>query len=179
MGTTNVNRSFQILTLTLSHPPPTNTSLGVCFEYEQVPIAIEKGGEYKIIITDFYYRLYFHRPSGKCNECRLNLLNLQLRNYRIRVRLTHRSWFTWSSSWRNVAGSSRQMIGENTEFPLDAILKEESDRSPVLRGFGRFSAFCARVWWEREVCESLTVGAFHLRKKPGNFGDSKSGISDW
>ena len=22
-------------------------------------------------------------------------------------------------------------------------------------------------------------GAFHLRKKPGNFGGSKSGISDW
>ena len=30
------------------------------------------------------------------------------------------------------------MIRENTEFPLDAILKKESDRSPVLRGFGRF-----------------------------------------
>ena len=29
MGTTNVNRSFQILTLTLSHPSPNNTSLGV------------------------------------------------------------------------------------------------------------------------------------------------------
>ena len=26
------------------------------------------------------------------------------------------------------------MIRENTEFPLDAILKEESDHSPVLRG---------------------------------------------
>ena len=24
-----------------------------------------------------------------------------------------------------------------------------------------------------------TMGAFHLRKKPGNFGGSKSGISDW
>ena len=24
-----------------------------------------------------------------------------------------------------------------------------------------------------------TRGAFHLRKKPGNFGGSKSGISDW
>ena len=26
----------------------------------------------------------------------------------------NRSWFTWSSSWRNVAGSSRRMIRENT-----------------------------------------------------------------
>ena len=26
---------------------------------------------------------------------------------------------------------------------------------------------------------SETWGAFHLRKKPGNFGGSKSGISDW
>ena len=25
----------------------------------------------------------------------------------------------------------------------------------------------------------MTTGAFHLRKKPGNFGGSKSGISDW
>ena len=25
----------------------------------------------------------------------------------------------------------------------------------------------------------VSVGAFHLRKKPGNFGGSKSGISDW
>ena len=24
-----------------------------------------------------------------------------------------------------------------------------------------------------------TMGAFHLGKKPGNFGGSKSGISDW
>ena len=24
-----------------------------------------------------------------------------------------------------------------------------------------------------------TMGAFHLREKPGNFGGSKSGISDW
>ena len=24
-----------------------------------------------------------------------------------------------------------------------------------------------------------TLGAFHLRKKPENFGGSKSGISDW
>ena len=24
-----------------------------------------------------------------------------------------------------------------------------------------------------------TMGAFHLRQKPGNFGGSKSGISDW
>ena len=27
--------------------------------------------------------------------------------------------------------------------------------------------------------DSLTQGAFHLRKKLGNFGGSKSGISDW
>ena len=27
--------------------------------------------------------------------------------------------------------------------------------------------------------EQVTEGAFHLRKKPGNFGGSKSGISDW
>ena len=25
----------------------------------------------------------------------------------------------------------------------------------------------------------VTVGAFHLGKKPGNFGGSESGISDW
>ena len=25
----------------------------------------------------------------------------------------------------------------------------------------------------------VSRGAFHLRKKPGNFGGSKSGISDW
>ena len=25
----------------------------------------------------------------------------------------------------------------------------------------------------------VIVGAFHLGKKPGNFGGSKSGISDW
>ena len=80
----------------------------------------------------------FHLPSCKsagwicwnyrweCSQCR------------VRVWVTHRSWFTWSSSWRNVAGSSRRMIRENTEFPLDAILKEESDLSPVLREFGRF-----------------------------------------
>ena len=27
--------------------------------------------------------------------------------------------------------------------------------------------------------KTKTWGAFHLRKKPGNFGGSKSGISDW
>ena len=27
--------------------------------------------------------------------------------------------------------------------------------------------------------EKKTKGAFHLGKKPGNFGGSKSGISDW
>ena len=59
-------------------------------------------------------RMCFHLPSCKsagwicwnyrweCSQCR------------VRVRVTHRSWFTWSSSWRNVAGSSRRMIRENT-----------------------------------------------------------------
>jgi len=55
------------------------------------------------------------------------------------------------------------MIRENTEFPLDAM-KEESDRSPVLRGLGRFSArecggkvVADAPSREREVCETLTV----------------------
>ena len=29
------------------------------------------------------------------------------------------------------------------------------------------------------VLWSVSWGAFHLRKKPGNFGGSKRGISDW
>ena len=29
------------------------------------------------------------------------------------------------------------------------------------------------------INQELTWGAFHLGKKPGNFGGSKSGISDW
>ena len=152
-----VNRSFQILTLNLSHPPQKPTRYWE-FEYERGPIAIEKGGEYKITLFSPAIMQVQWLPGS---DCRLSLLNLQVCNYRcecsrcrIRVRATHRSWFTWSSSWRNVAGSSRRMIRENTEFPLDAILTEESDRSLVLRGFGRFSAFCAG---EREVCESLTV----------------------
>ena len=153
MCTTNVNRSFQILTLTLTHPPPTNPSLGVWI-WTSAHSHRERGW-----IQDY---LIFTSHHGRCSDCRLNLLNLQVCNYRcecnrcrIRVRVTHRSWFTWSSSWRNVAGSSRRMIRENAEFPLDAILKEESDRSPVLRRFGRFSAFCARVCTGRpsSVCE--------------------------
>ena len=80
----------------------------------------------------------FYLPSCKsagwiCWNC-----GWEYSHCRVRVWVTHRSWFTWSSSWRNVAGSSRRMIRENTEFPLDAILKEESDISPVLREFGRF-----------------------------------------
>ena len=31
----------------------------------------------------------------------------------------------------------------------------------------------------RTVPPDIMMGAFHLRKKPGNFGGSKSGISDW
>ena len=31
----------------------------------------------------------------------------------------------------------------------------------------------------RQTRRSETLGAFHLGKKPGNFGGSKSGISDW
>ena len=30
-----------------------------------------------------------------------------------------------------------------------------------------------------EVKKRKLAGAFHLRKKTGNFGGSKSGISDW
>ena len=38
--------------------------------------------------------------------------------------------------------------------------------TPVAKQFMREAAYEVR-------------GAFHLRKKPGNFGGSKSGISDW
>ena len=63
MGTTNVNHSFQILTLTLSHPPHPPTRHWE-FEYERVPIAIEKGGEYTItlfspaIMSTYVWRKY-------------------------------------------------------------------------------------------------------------------------
>ena len=32
---------------------------------------------------------------------------------------------------------------------------------------------------EKMGCLLEITGAFHLGKKPGNFGGSKSGISDW
>ena len=120
----NVNHSFQILTLTLSHPPPTNTSLGVWI-WTSAHSYRERGW-----IQD--YPIFTRHDASAVNFNRLNLLNLQVCNYRwecsrcrIRVRATHRSWFTWSSSWRNVAGSSRRMIrdfgrhieGINRPFP--------------------------------------------------------------
>ena len=110
---------FHILTLTLPHPPLTNTSLGDWIWTS----AIGEGDEYKITLFS----------PAIIQVRRLNLLNLQVCNYRcecsqcrVRVRVTHRSLFTWSSSWRNVAGSLRRMIRENTEFPLDAIWNKKA-----------------------------------------------------
>ena len=150
MGTTNVNRSFQILTLTLSHPPPTNMSLGVWI-WTSAHSHRERGW-----IQDY---LIFTSHHGRCSDCRLNLLNLQVCNYRcecnrcrIRVRVTHRSWFTWSSSWRNVAGSSRRMIRENTEFPLDAMWNKKAtfpqsyaDLADFRRSVRERSGKCSRI----------------------------------
>ena len=45
MSTTNVNRSFHS-PYPIPHPPTRHWE----FEYERVPIAIEKGGEYKITL---------------------------------------------------------------------------------------------------------------------------------
>ena len=66
---------------------------------------------------------YFHLPSCKSVGWICWNYRWECSLCRVRVRVTHRSWSTWSSSWRNVAGSSRRMIREKTEFPLDAILK--------------------------------------------------------
>ena len=42
------------------------------------------------------------------------------------------------------------------------------------------AVFGKKTLFGREVTEILVIkGAFHLGKKPGNFGGSKSGISDW
>ena len=32
---------------------------------------------------------------------------------------------------------------------------------------------------KRHLKSEVALGAFHLGKRPGNFGGSKSGISDW
>ena len=92
MGTTNVNRSSQILTLTLPHPPPTNTSL-------EVWIWTSAHSHKKGVITRLHYS---HQPSGKCSDCRLNLLNLQVCNYRcecsrcrVRVRVIYTSFLVY------------------------------------------------------------------------------------
>ena len=57
------------------------------------------------------------------------------------------------------ADSPRQLAGT----------RDESNPQERLRGIeATHDPLCAK-----------TVGAFHLRKKPGNFVGSKSGISDW
>ena len=70
----------------------------------------------------------FHLPSCKSAGWSCWNYRWECSLCRVRVWVTHRSWLTWSSSWRNVAGRSRRMIRENTKFPLDAILKEEKKR---------------------------------------------------
>ena len=42
-----------------------------------------------------------------------------------------------------------------------------------------FIAYGSSVFESVDKAPNLFLGAFHLRKKPGNFGGSKSGISDW
>ena len=97
--------------------------------------------------------------------CRLNLLNLQVGNYwcecsqcRVRVRVTHRSWFTWSSSWRNVAESSRRMIRENTEFPLDAIWNEKATFPQSYADLADFR--CLYVYTKRQTWICTTWPSF-------------------
>ena len=70
----------------------------------------------------------FHLPSCKSAGWSCWNYRWECSLCRVRVWVTHRSWLTWSSSWRNVAGRSRRMIRENTKFPLDAILKEKKKR---------------------------------------------------
>ena len=95
-------------------------------------------------------RMCFHLPSCKsagwicwnyrweCSQCR------------VRVRVTHRSWFTWSSSWRNVAGSSLRMIRENTR-PSSlwwGFWGPKKTKCPAVRKFLEFlqKPFFLMVW---------------------------------
>ena len=142
---------FHILTLTLPHPPLTNTSLGVWIWTS----AIGEGDEYKITLFS----------PAIMQVCRLNLLNLQECNYRcecsqcrVRVRVTHRSLFTWSSSWRNVAGSLRRMIRENTEFPLDAIWNKKATFPQSYADLADFR--CLYVYTKRQTWICTTWPSF-------------------
>ena len=146
----------------LFHHPLTSTSQGV---WTSISAHSDRGKGVNTRLP------CFHLPSCKsagwicwnyrweCSQCR------------VRVWVTHRSWFTWSSSWRNVAGSSLRMIRENTEFPLDAILKEESDLSPVLREFGRIRC---PIRWHSLVSLSVIVRSLSAKYRPDRYRRDKS-----
>ena len=136
----NVNHSFQILTLTLSHPPPTNTSLGVWI-WTSAHSHRERGW-----IQDYLIFTSHHASaviSGWiCWICRCATIGASV----VGVELQFDLHIVLGLPDHPHEETLREVHGE-WFVTLDAILKEESDRSPVLRGFGRFSAFCAQVWW--------------------------------
>ena len=76
------------------------------------------------------------------------------------LRIHISSDFTWTDHIEHLTGKINQRLGL-----LKRIKHLLPFRAPLFE-------YADLVWGD-------IMGAFHLGKKPGNFGGSKSGISDW